>query len=363
MKPSILLFLVTSFVVFSTGCTTTIPPLITANISTSAASPTPSPSVTPSSTSTPVLPSNIKSLKVIFKAGTGAGGSFDAPPAAGTLNASGSGHVPKRIYYPDNTLLASQGPGSTGWPSWLKNFEIGVSGSNNVASPYAFCARFAEQSENSGKNCRIGRTTPYIDANCGVPSGQFRVSEADCTLGSPGIGGGAASSGNGGGSDGVYVRAIFDRTMLGANENILINLEYAVGSLNPPSSNPRDCFNTQNGVLTPESCTDFVWKIYLKNSPTDTAQPFLLLIPPTFYSILGNADSLINPASGVGITTKQFILPLAAHPNVTTMQLSRVSSHFPSLPDLLTHCTSGSPPGNSPLCSGLVIYSMTFFRI
>jgi hypothetical protein len=279
------------------------------------------------------------------------------------VNASGKGFVPQRIFYPDNTLLASQGPASTGWPNWLKNFEIGISGSKNNASTYGYCARFADQNEATDKNCNMPQGTASIPANCGVPLGQFRVSEADCTLGSSSTGGTAASSGNGGESDGVYVRAIFDRAALGTGENILIIIEYSVASLNSPTANPRDCFNTQSGVLTPESCTDFVWKMYLKNSPSDTVQPFLLFVPPTFYSVLGNANSAINPSSGVGITTKQFILPLAAHPNITTMQLSRVSSHFPSLSNLSKYCTSGSPPGNSPLCSGLVIYSMTFFRI
>lgn len=361
MKHLNLVILMINFAFFASGCTTSIPPLVNTLLS-------PSPTASGStSTVTNTSTSNIRSAKVIFRAGFGTGGSFDQPSATGTTNTVGSGFVPKRIFYPDNTLLASAGPGGLGWPVWLKSFEMGISGSSNTSSPYLYCARFADQNESSDKNCRLtGSSSTSGASNCGVPVGQFRVSEVDCSIGDGASSSTRTQDGNGGPTDGVYIRAQFDRTTtsLGSSENILVNIEYSVSALNPPSINPSLCFNSQTGALSAEQCTDFVWRAYLKNSPQDVTQPFLLFVPPTYSSIIGNANTSNSPASGVGILTKQFVLPLASNPNLTTFQLSRVTSRFPSLSDLKNYCTySGSTPGNSPFCSGLIIYSMTFFRI
>ena len=360
--PNSIIFMIT-LALITQGCTTSIPPLVNALLS-----PSPSPSGSSSSgSSNNTSTSNIRAAKVIFRAGLGTGGSFDQPPGNGTINAVGQGFVPKRVFYPDNSLLASAGPGGTGWPSWLKNFEVGISGSANTNAPYLYCARFADSNESSDKNCRLtGSASTSTATNCGVPVGQFRVSEVDCSLGNGSSSGSATLDGNGGPTDGVYIRAQFDRTTssLGAQENILVTIEYSVSTLNPPTVNPVSCFSGQTGALTAEQCTDFVWRAYLKNTPSDVTQPFMLFVPPTYTSIIGNAKTSTTASSGVAINTKQFILPLASNPELTTFQLSRVTSRFPSLTDLKNYCTlAGSTPGNSPFCSGLIIYSMTFFRI
>ena len=180
-----------------------------------------------------------------------------------------------------------------------------------------------------------------------------------------------ASNGTGGASDGVYFRANFSRntTYLANSENILVNLEYAATSVNPAPTNPISCFT--GGQFTPELCSDFVWKAYIKHSPSEAVQPYLLLIPPTFGSVLGTV------AGGVGnggtlVSTKQFIVPFAGDTSLTTLQVSRIQSNFPGdttscgnkAYNLQYYCTNnGTVTGGTPLCAGVIFYSITFFRI
>lgn len=319
----------------------------TVNSSTTTISPTPSPSTT--------VTGGARAVKILFKATSG--GSFNAAPAGGTAAAVGSGLQAQRVFNPDGSLLAS-GTASSTWPAWLSSFEIGISGTSNSSAKDPNCAKFASSTEATDLSCDFGNgsgTSP-----CGAPPSQFRVSEVDCSLGSP-----AASNGNGGPSDGVYLRAKFNRSQLGSSENILVVMEYSASALNPAPSNPTTCF--QGGAFTPEACSDFVWKAYLKHSSSELVQPYLLLVPPTFASVLVTvAPTPLAGAqgSGTGIAAKQFFLPLAADSNLTELQITRRQSNFPSPTNLKAFCTpTGTIPGNSPLCAGMVFYSLTFYRM
>jgi hypothetical protein len=331
------------------GCTANS----TLNLSNSAllSSTTASPSPTYSSVG------GAKAAKIIFS-DTG-GGSFDVPATGGTLASPGSGLQAVRIFNPDGTLLASAGASGANWPTWLSGFELGISGSSNTSARNPACATFASNTENTDLNCNFGAgpgTSP-----CGAPPGQFRVSEVDCSAGAP-----AASNGSGGPADGVYLRATFSRdpAKLALNENILVVLEYSASALNPAPSNPVACFT--GGVFNPEACTDFVWRTYIKHSASEIVQPFLLLIPPTFSSVLVTniPTPLVGPqSSGTGVAAKQFFVPLAADSGITVLQISRKQSGFSDINALKTYCSPGSLPGNSPLCAGVVLYSITFYRI
>lgn len=324
------------------------------NLNLATANATASPTPSPTASAAP----GVRAVKIIFQ--KAAGGSFDTPPAGGTPPVPGSGLQAIRLFNADGTVLASSGSSGSGWPAWLAGFEIGISGGVNTAAKNPACANFASSSEGTNLSCDFGGGA--ASSPCGAPPGQFRVSEVDCSVGAP-----AASNGNGGGSDGVYIRASFNRSTsaLGANENILAVLEYASSALNPAPSNPTACFT--GGGFSAEACSDFVWRTYLKHSTTELVQPYLMLVPPMFSSVLvTNIPSpLVGPqASGTGLATKQIFLPLAGDSGLTVFQISRTQSNFPNPNTLKTYCApNGNLPGNSPLCAGMVFYSLTLYRI
>ncbi|MBI2711705.1 MAG: hypothetical protein HYX41_02415 [Bdellovibrio sp.] len=338
---------VVSFAILQ-GCTPNSTVSLSANaISNPSASPSPSYSAT----------GGAKAVKIIFS--DTSSGSFNPPSSGGTVAAPGSGLQAVRVFNPDGTVLASNGPTGSNWPAWLAGFELGISGTSNTSAKNPYCATFAGSTESTDLSCNFGSGSGT--SACGAPPGQFRISEVDCSAGAP-----AASSGNGGPSDGIYFRATFSRdpSVLALNENILVVLEYTASALNPAPSNPVNCFT--GGAFTPEACTDFVWRTYIKHSASEIVQPFLMLIPPTFSSVLvTNIPSpLVGPqGSGTGVAAKQFIVPLASDSGIKVLQVTRKQSAFPDINTLKSYCSPGSLPGNSPLCAGVVLYSITFYRI
>lgn len=285
--------------------------------------------------------SGTKAVRVLFRQSSTTG-SFDSPGSTGTTNAVGSGLAAKRLFNPDNSLLVEGDATTSTWPKWLTNVEIGISGTANTAATDADCARFATSTDASAV-CDYNADGTF-DVPCGAPEGLFRVSEKNCT---------AATTGTGGPTDGVYIRATFNRDTqyLGNAENILVVVEYAASGVNRTPSVPTSCFS--GGVFTPTSsdCADQSWQAYLKSSASELAQPFLLFIPP----IQGFVDSA-NNRSGSGVSTRQFILPLSGNTNLKVFQLSRIQSlpaaSFPAI------CSD-----NSPLCVGVIFYSITFYRM
>lgn len=293
------------------------------------------------------VPSGARAARIILKQASPTG-SFDAPTSGGTVNQAGSGHKAARIFNADGSLLATS-PSSSTWPKWLESFEVGISGTNNAAAPNEGCATFATATEASAANCNFGAGAGT--ANCGAPATVYRVSEVDCLAGN------GTTDGKGGPADGVYLRAKFSRdsAYLAPFENLLVVVEYAASSLNPAPSNPTSCFS--GGLFSPESCADHTWKAYLKHSLTEVVQPYLLLVPPTFAYV-----NTTTRTGGAGITTKQFVIPLAADSKLNTLQISRVRANLSNRALLSSTCSNGGT-GNSPLCVGIVIYSVTFYRM
>lgn len=342
--------------VFS-GCTAK------SNFTNVVASPSASPSVTSSSSV------NATAAQIIFQ--TSAGGSFDPPlNSNGTVPSPGSGIQATRVFNPDGSLLAST---TSAWPNWISSFEISTSGSQNTASPNAACANFANANESSTQNCILGTTASCNNtgsssigplSECGASVGQYRVSEVDCDLGSP-----ATVAGNGGPNDGVYFRAQFNRSNLSPSQNMLVTLTYAASAVNPAPANPTACFS--NGQFSPENCSEYTWRAFLKHSSGEVVQPFLMLIPPQYVSVLGSTQAATG--GGTSNVTKQFILPLAGDQNLSVLQVSRTGSNIiPSSVgtcgsgayNLKYYCTAnGNGSGNSPLCSGVIFYSLTLVLI
>jgi hypothetical protein len=311
-------------------------------------------STSPSSSATVAVAGGVKAAKIIFT--NASSGSFDTPAGGGTTNTTGVGHPASRLFNPDNTLLATAG--SSSWPAWITSVEIGISGANNTAAQNGDCARFAATGEDTATNCRWDNTGGAANAVCGSSANLYRVSEFDCLNGT------AASTGTGAATDGVFIRVTFDRTQtsLGTSENVMAVLEYAASGLNTAApGGPANCF--VGGVFTPTNagCADMVWQMFLKPTASSAPAPYMMMIPP-----LGATVDLTRNLGGGGVTTRQFILPMAANPTTTIMQISRIGSSLDPTTGTTFQkvCDSdGTIPSNSPFCVGVVFYSMTLYRI
>lgn len=292
-----------------------------------------------------VIDSGPRAIRIIFKQNYPAG-SFDASPGSGTPPLPGSGHQAVRYFNADGSLLAGSAT------SWLSSFEIGISGANNTAAKNANCAKFADAAEGSNTTgCNFG-TAGVVP--CGAPNGLYRVSEYDCLATS----GQVAQDGTGGAGDGIYLRATFNRSLLGTGENLMASIEYVASAFDAAPASPTTCFS--GGKPAPELCSNVTWKAYLKHSLSETVQPFLMLVPPT--------QNYVNTGigtSGVSPQMRQFVIPLAGDPRLSVLQISRIHSNL-DISAAASACYNGgtgTSAANSPLCAGIVIYSLTLYRI
>ncbi len=293
----------------------------------------------------------VKTVKIYFKASE-TSGSFDAPSAKGTEAKPGAGLQAIRLFSADGTVMSSGGPSAPTWPRWLTAVELGVSGSNNVAAPSADCARFSAPGESSASQCKIVNSAGVSKAiSCGGPSGFYRVSEVDCA-------GSVTANGDGGPGDGVYVRVQLNRdpAAIEPGENLLAILEFSASGLHSAPVQPSEC--VQNGKLTPEFCSDTTWKAFIKHSSKDVVQPFLLVAPP----LLARMQPDTALVGGSEVQTKQIVIPLASDPALSVFQLSRTSGADPTDEALKAACLGGKTIGNSPLCAGMILYSLTLMR-
>lgn len=332
---------------------------LTSNPGVSASSQTSSSSSTSDSSSQAVITpaDGAKAAKIIFRQANPSG-SFSAPSSGGTTAEPGSGHAATRVFNADGSLLADDGPDDENWPKWLKNVEIGISGANNASATNSNCARFSAASEDTDTLCAFG-TDEEADDTCGADEGLFRVSEIDCVSSSSTI-----RTGDGGPSDGVYIRAEISRdsTYLDPTENMLVVLEYAASSLNGSPSNPTSCFSDGAFDPTNTNCSDLSWQIFMKHSADEVVQPYLLFVPPVMASVDMSANSGAG-RGGSGVATKQFYLPLAGDTDLSFVQISRIKAIGPSTLNSNSKKFSEVCATNSALCVGMVFYSMTFFRI
>jgi hypothetical protein len=120
-------------------------------------------------------------------------------------------------------------------------------------------------------------------------------------------------------------------------------------------------------VLSAENCSDVVWRAYIKHSTSEIVQPFLMIAPPTQRFFNTNTQASTSAATP---TARQFILPLSQDPALTVHQISRIDSKIsvtaaPAAPTAAMQVCNPDYPsaGNSPLCAGIVIYSLTLYRM
>lgn len=315
------------------------------------------------------IPAGAMAAKFVFK-NTYPDGSFGTVSGSGTAAVAGSGHPATRVFNADGSLLASSTTDSS-WPKWITSVELGISGAANVSATNTNCARFAAAGESATKCCftfTAGACGDPEKFNCGTSTGIFRVSEKDCMTSS------STTIGTGGPNDGVYIRLTLNRDTanLGASENIMAVVEYAGASLRPASQDPTACFT--NGKFTPTAigCSDFSWQLFLKHSASEVVLPFTTMIPPAPFALRTNASNVSGAAlianstvNAGSIATKQFILPLSRDSNLRVLQFSRITA-MPTTTKIdsaaktfADYCNNS----NSPLCVGLVIYSITLYRM
>ncbi len=135
-------------------------------------------------------------------------------------------------------------------------------------------------------------------------------------------------------------------------------VEYVASAYNQAPALPKNCF--VNGQVAPENCSDLTWKIYLKHTVSEIVQPLLPIIPPTQNFVNTGLSS-----SGASPQARQIILPIASDANLTVMQMSRIRSNLNvNNSSVQNACrASGTLPANSPLCTGLIINSISFYRM
>ena len=305
---------------------------------------------------TGIIPPGPKAAQVIFTdlAGSGAG-SFNAPPASGTVAGAGSGLQAMQLFNPDGSRLTLSSTGGTSdpnWPAWLSSVEIGISGASNAVATSPNCANF-------GTGTAVCGNLPSGSAGCDVAN-TYGISEKDCDTAASGQSWGSGNAtGNGTSADGVYIRANFNRASLGSIENIMVVLNYAASAFNPATTNPASCFSGGAVPFSPENCADFTWRVFQTYSPAGTfVQPFLMLVPPMYSYVIGNTTASTTSA------TKQFIIPFAGDPRLSTIVFGRTGAQLNTgTTGFSNDCNVTGGSGGSPLCAGIVFYSMTFFRI
>lgn len=306
-------------------------------------------STSTATTNTLTRPSGAMAARIIFK--TGSNGSFDAASSGGSASSSSSGYTIRvgqkavRIFDPNS---ASAADALSTWPTWISSVSVGISGASNSGSLIPECSKFADSSEASAMTCNFGTALAPFAAKCGAPSGYYRVSEFDCTNDADLTMNVANKNGN----DGVFIRTVFDRSTskLGSQENVMAVLEYAASVIHPSPNQPSNCFE---GGFDPTNreCSDISWQVFLKTNVWDTLQPFLTLVPPAFAYL----DTTAN-TGGSGRATRQIYLPLASDSGLTVFEITRINGLLHG--DLTTNCGI-----NSPLCSGMIFYSLTFYRM
>lgn len=296
-------------------------------------------------------PTGARAVKIVFadgSAGHATTGSFDSPTAGGgSLDAV-------RLYTTNDALLAN-GRTSSSWPKWLSGVTVGISGASNTAATHADCARFGAAGEDTASKCDFNGDGVH-EANCGGPANYYRVSEYDCAAG-------GITTGVGNSSDGVFIRVTFNRDSanLATHENIMVLMDYTASSLNGPPADPTNCLTA--GVFDPTNpnCADHTWQMFLLTKGTDTYSPFVTVAPPSF----GWVNTTTGTGGGIRMT-RQFILPLSGSTATTIMQLSRMKGLAVGATNY-SRCidTTNTPTGsaNSPLCNGMIFYSMTLFRL
>jgi hypothetical protein len=235
-------------------------------------------------------------------------------------------------------------------PDWLLDFQLGVTATSATGE----CAAFG------------GGSTPLDPAN------YYRVAEKACATGDCA---GNACMGTGSGNDKVFFRIVLDRdtTKIGSAENLLIQVEYQASALHLNSD--------ANGLSDVEDSLDQLWKIHWSDSLASSATPktFGVFVPMNYSACLSSGNGTTdapgycpkgtpNSYRGSPVKVRQFMIPLAAYPDMKVIQFTRMKGRV----DQTTGggaTSDGSAyidafcDNDEPLCLGVVIRSVSIMRI
>ena len=295
-------------------------------------------------TSSNLFASGTKAVKILTA--NLAAASFDTPTTTPTPTVIPSpfpgadGTTTYRPGVPAARFYSLDGATQITKPDWLKDFQLGITSTTYSAS----CASF-------------GGGVSALD-----PINQYRVSEYNCsTTSSPSIALGTGSPSN----DQVFFRIILDRDnlKLGTAENLLVQVEYQASGLH---------FNSDGTSTNAEDNQDLLWKIYWDSSLASTSMKTFGVFVPPIYSACDPAGVGTTAAPGSCSTTasnnyrgspikvRQFIIPLAAYPDMKVIQFSRIRSR---INQSSAYVNSFCGSGDNPLCLGVVIRSVSIMRI
>jgi hypothetical protein len=304
------------------------------------------------------LPGGAKSVKIIFKSENF---TLPATPSLGTNpslgDATGSAAWARRFH-----PTSSTGGSTTTPPPWLSGVSVTLAGTNNSGSRNTACGNFAETGVSNSTQCNFVANTPSAQFACNGPDQYFRVSEYDCAdLGGTSPFANTAIAGSGLPTDPVAIKIFLNRdsSKLGATENLMVVLEYQASGLKMAPKNAQSCLTGGEPQLSNTDCVDHSYSLYTRALNATTPHKLQTLIPPQ-----GGKVNATDQTFGGPIQTRQIIIPLSSlDSDQTVLQISRTFG-LPGSADpqydarFGTHCES-----NSPLCVGLVLYSISIFRI
>ena len=285
-----------------------------------------------------------KGVKILLNTATG--GSFSAPVATPTPKAIPSdypGYDGTTTFNPGlsaSTYYDLDGTTSITRPSWLLDFEVGITSTSASSA----CAAFGG--------------TGSLDVQ-----NTFRTSEVDCNS--------SSNNGVGAGTDPIFMRAVLNRdnAYLGSAENLLVQIEYQASGLH---------LNSDGSNLTnPEDNLDQLWKIFWNSTLGNTAlpKPFAVFVPPQYSACISNgtgntgAPGNCSSASykGSPVKVRQFVIPLSAYPTLSVLQISRLAGRTNKVGAenyVNNFCVDATSvlQHDSPLCLGVAIQSVTLMR-
>jgi len=310
----------------------------------------PASSSSTAATSSARFATGTKGVKIITSV-TNLTGSFTAPSAVPTPTIIPSpypGADGASTYNPGiapTTYFDLDGSTQIMKPSWLIDFQMGITGTSS-----------------SGKCAAFGGGINPLD-----PQDFFRVSEYDCAR-TIATGCGVAApgcDGTGYGLDPVFFRIVLNRdnTLIGSAENLMVQVEYQASGLH---------LNSDGSAANAEDNLDQLWKIYWNSSlaPLATPKSFGVFVPPNYAACMANGSGgasgsgscphgTPNTYRGSPTKVRQFIIPLSAYPTMSVIQFSRAAGRRGGASDYVpAFCT-----GDDPLCLGVVIRSVTIMRM
>lgn len=304
------------------------------------------------------LPGGAKAVRINLRS-AGASASFAAYAGSGALMTSDtSGHKATAFFDASGTTSISK-------PGWLKDVYVSIGGSPGSAA--GACGGFTPVATSSSCNLVPSPYAPPpatgTSFSCDGPDSVYRVSEKGC------LGSGLSAPVTPGSKDdsvAIKIQLNRDSSVLGETENLLVVIEYQASGLMGAPSNPAACVDASGEPkYSDKDCVDQAYGLFIRQldtvSPPDTPARLQLVTPP-------QPGIVTATQAGGSVQTRQVIVPLSSIDSTkTVIQLSRIfglgkdsaGTSYGATRDFSTRCSAT----DSPLCLGMIIHSITIYRI